>query len=151
TLNGVEAALLILSKDNSRNVVAQALYSLKYYKDDKLGKELVGHLHDKDEQTKTAAIYSLKNFRADSIGTLLTAELNDPNKQVRQATAEVLKYYNPKISRPALLNHLKADTNEHVQLAIIESLTAVGDDSAIDPLLTFVNDRRSVIRQMTVR
>ncbi|HEY0432447.1 MAG TPA: HEAT repeat domain-containing protein [Chitinophagaceae bacterium] len=148
---GSEAALITLTRDKSPNVVSEALYSLRAYKDANLANELLSHLQDTDEHVEVAAIYSLSGFSADSIALLLAAKLNNIDKHVRQASAEVLKYYNPKIARPALLAHLQVDTNEHVQLAIIESLVAVGDDSAIGPLTGFVNDNRPVIRQMTIR
>src|SRR6202000_3052425 len=75
----------------------------------------------------------------------------DSSKHIRQAAAEALKYYNPKIVFPVLLTHLKSDTNKHVQLALIESITVVGDSSAVTSLLPFLKNDDSVIRQLTVR
>ncbi len=108
-------------------------------------KALIPFLAVDDEQTKWRVIFAISRFGASAIGHLIDA-LRDP--KLRENAAKCLSLIvDPRIKKPHVADILiKAleDEDEYVRSTAVELLGEIGDERAIDQLITKLKDEKSV-------
>ena len=110
---------------------------------------LIDATSDKQEEVRIEVIQTLGEIGDERAVNPLVYTLGDESLVVREKSARALG----KLGRPeaveALISALNSNTNLTIVCAIAEALGQIEDARAVEPLMTFLNHKESIIRECT--
>ena len=110
---------------------------------------LIDATADKQEDVRIEVIQTLGEIGDERAVNPLVYTLGDESLVVREKSARALG----KLGRPeageALISALNSNTNLTIVCAIAEALGQIEDARAVEPLITFLNHKESIIRECT--
>src|SRR3989339_579466 len=110
---------------------------------------LIDATSDKQEEVRIEVIQTLGEIGDERAVNPLVYTLGDESLVVREKSAVALG----KLGRPeaveALISALNSNTNLTIVCAIAEALGQIEDARAVEPLMTFLNHKESIIRECT--
>lgn len=135
-----------------RIIVAEALGKIR---DAKAVEALTAALQDKERSVRWSAANALKQISPDEKYEIAryVKDLNDPDSRIRlQAVRKLLKLVPEKAQQYQMtryINDLK-DSDTQVQASAANALGTIGDATAVQPLVTALNDNDALVRRNAV-
>jgi len=135
----------------SKELRGRAAMALRYFKEPRVIKLLIGALHDQDAYIRSVSAEALGEIgdkqAVDPIIELLNDKINRGKSQVSAAVA--LGNLGGKKATPALLKSLRSE-NVYVREASARALGKIGDPTAVDLLIETTDDEGQRVRAAAI-
>lgn len=110
---------------------------------------LIDATSDKQEEVRIEVIQTLGEIGDERAVNPLVHTLGDESLVVREKSARALGKLGRPEAEEALISALNSNTNLTIVCAIAEALGQIEDARAVEPLITFLNHKESIIRECT--
>src|SRR3989339_18383 len=110
---------------------------------------LIDATSDKQEEVRIEVIQTLGEIGDERAVNPLVYTLGDESLVVREKSARALGNLGRPEAGEALISALNSNTNLTIVCAIAEALGQIGDTRAVEPLITFLHHKESIIRECT--
>ncbi|MBE7446104.1 MAG: HEAT repeat domain-containing protein [Planctomycetia bacterium] len=110
---------------------------------------LIHAISDKDEGVRIEIVQALGEIGDERAVKPLVNAMHDESLAVREKAAKALGKLGKREAEGVLISALSSNTDLSVISAVIEALGQIGDTMAVDPLITFMTHKESIIRENT--
>ena len=146
---GRDALMAAVQHDSDMSVRAQAAWALGNSASRSAVPALVAALHDTSEKVRSQALWAIGNIAPRPAPQGVIDALRDPSARVRSQAAWALFNIHDRAAAPALNAAFQHETDERVQVNILEALGQMGD-AAMPSIRVALNSSRPRVKAAAV-